>query len=63
MDLRTARKQADLTISEVARRLGVTRQTIYNWEAGKTKMTVNTIIQLADLYGLHISDLLSGIKY
>lgn len=62
MNLRTARLQADLTVSEVARQLGVSRQTIHSWENGRHRMTINTLMKLADLYGIHPTELLPKVK-
>lgn len=45
--IREAREAADLTQTELARRLGMTRSSVANFEAGRQKPTVETAISVA----------------
>ncbi len=44
------RRLLSLSQSEVAEKLGVTRQTLANYESGKTPMRASVIRQLCDIY-------------
>ena len=60
--LKDARVQAGLTQEQVAEKVMVSRQTISNWENGKTLPDIVSIINLSDLYQISIDDLLKGDK-
>ena len=45
------RKVLAMTMSEVASRLNVTRQTLANYESGRTPMRASVIRQLCEVYG------------
>lgn len=47
-----ARKNAKLTQLDVANNLNVTRQTVINWESGKTKPDAGEYKKLAKLYNM-----------
>ena len=50
ISLAAARVNAKLTQSDVAQRLKVSKQTIVNWENGKTEPTINQAKALSELY-------------
>ena len=52
--LKAARVNAGLTQKEVAAKMGVTNNTIVNWELGKSEPKVMQARQLAELYGVSI---------
>lgn len=54
--LRAIREQAGLTQAEVARRVGVTRQTLIAIELGKYSPTLELAFQLCRVYGVRIDD-------
>ncbi len=54
--LRTIREQAGLTQAEVARQVGVTRQTLIAIEQGKYSPTLELAFQLCRVYGVRIDD-------
>ncbi|MEJ1090595.1 helix-turn-helix transcriptional regulator [Microbacterium istanbulense] len=54
--LRAIREQAGLTQAEVARRVGVTRQTLIAIEQGKYSPTLELAFQLCRVYGVRIDD-------
>lgn len=51
------RKHAGLSQQEAASALGVTRQTISNWEAGQAAPALDKAIALAALYRINLDDL------
>jgi len=52
ISLAAARVNADLTQDEAAKKLGVTRQTIMNWEKGKIVPRIPELDMLAKVYGI-----------
>lgn len=62
MKLKNARADAGLTQEQVAEKIMVSRQTISNWENGKSLPDIISIINLSDLYQISIDELLKGDK-
>ena len=58
--IRTARQDADMTVSDVARRLGVNPATVQKWESGRSEPRSNKLILLAGILGASPVALLSG---
>lgn len=58
--LKDARIQAGLTQEQVAEKIMVSRQTISNWENGKSLPDIVSIMNLSDLYQISIDELLKG---
>lgn len=56
--LKNARTHAGYTQEEAADRLGVSRQTISNWENEKTYPDIGRVIAMSDLYGISLDHLL-----
>ena len=56
--LQRARTQANLTQEQVAEALGVSRQTVSNWENEKTYPDIRSVVVLSDLYNLSLDYLL-----
>lgn len=54
MRLRELRIKSGLTQNEIAVKLGVSGQTILNWENGIYEPKINQLIQLADLFNVSI---------
>ena len=54
MRLRELRNKSGLTQNEIANKLGVSGQTILNWENGIYEPKINQLIQLADLFDVTI---------
>lgn len=50
ISLKAARVNANLTQAEVATRLHKNKQTIVNWENGKTKVSAADLLVLCDMY-------------
>ncbi|MDO5649781.1 MAG: helix-turn-helix transcriptional regulator [Gallicola sp.] len=60
--LREARLQANLSQEKLAEEIHVSRQTISNWENGKTYPDIMSILLLSDLYEISLDELLKGDK-
>ena len=58
MKLRELRNKSGLTQNEIAGRLGVSGQTILNWENGIYEPKINQLIQLADLFNVSVDYLI-----
>ena len=56
--IKNARIAAQLTQEQVADALGVSRQTMSNWENGKTYPAIISVIKMSDLYGISLDHLL-----
>lgn len=54
------RQEARLSQEELADKLFVSRQTISNWETGKTYPDIQSLILLANLYQITVDDLVRG---
>lgn len=52
ISLAAARVNARLTQSDVAQHMKVSKQTIVNWENGKTEPTINQAKALSELYSM-----------
>lgn len=65
--LSALRKYYKITQDELADRLGVTRQAISKWENGATIPDIELLMELSELYGVSINDILNAdtasIKY
>lgn len=58
--LRQARLDSGLTQEAVAERVGVSRQTVSNWENNRSYPDIASVITLSDLYSLTLDELLKG---
>ena len=58
--LKAARQEAGLTQEEAAARLGVSRQTVWNWENGRSYPDIVRTCDVSDLYGLSLDELVKG---
>ncbi len=54
------RRDADLTQAEMASRLNLTHQAVSKWENGLALPDIQTLMDLADLFGVSIEQILSG---
>ena len=55
--LRARRKAVRRTQREIARRVGITQASLSNYERGKRDMTISTLVALAAVLGVNLSDL------
>lgn len=60
--LKDARNAAKLTQESAAELLGVSRQTVSNWETGKTYPDIVSVIRMSDLYSVSLDCLLKEEK-
>lgn len=60
--LKNARSAAGMKQEYVAEKIGVSRQTISNWENNKTYPDIISVIDLSDLYSISLDELLKGDK-
>lgn len=60
LKIKNARIDAQFTQEQVAEVLGVSRQTMSNWENGKTYPDIVSVIKMSDLYEISLDALLKG---
>lgn len=58
--IRKQREAMQMTVAQLASRVGVSRNTITNYEAGKTEPSASDLMRLSRALGCAINDLLSG---
>ena len=56
--IRTLRDQLGMTQEELARQLNVSRPAVGTWEQGRAKPRLDKLQQLADLFGVRVSELM-----
>lgn len=56
--VRSAREKLDLTQEDVAQKLGVTASAVSTWEAGRARPRLDKLTQLAELFGITVSELM-----
>lgn len=61
MNLETLRARDGVSREYVARKIGVSHMTVFNWERGETEPNASQIRALADLFGV-TTDYLLGSK-
>lgn len=59
-NIKAARIRKKLTQDELAEKLYVTRQTVSNYETGKSRPDIEILVSLADILGVEINELLYG---
>ena len=52
--LKAARVNAELTLDEVAEIVGKSKQTIENWENGKTPIKYSDLLKLSEIYEMPV---------
>lgn len=60
--LKTARMASHLTQEQVAENIGVSRQSISNWENSRSYPDIISVIKLSDLYSVSLDELLKEDK-
>lgn len=59
-NLRSKRERRGLTQQEVAEKLYVDRSTYAYYETGKTEPSVGTLIQLSEIFGISVLEILKS---
>ena len=54
------RTAAGLSQEDLADRLYITRQTLSNWETGKTYPDINSLLRLSELFHISLDELVKG---
>ena len=54
------RKQADMTQSELADRLSITRQAVSKYEIGDSFPDITILVQIGDVFGVSLDDLIAA---
>lgn len=57
ISLKAARVNAGLTQNEAAKKIGVTRDTLRNWETGKSSPSVVVFKTIESVYGMSYDDI------
>lgn len=60
--IKNAREENKLTQVQASEKLMVSRQTISNWENGKSLPDILSVIRMSELYKISLDDLLKGDK-
>lgn len=60
--IRQLRKSKSMTQSEIAQRLGVTQQAYQCYESGRRQPSIETLILIADIYGVSLDYLVGRYK-
>lgn len=60
--LQNRRKELKLTQEEVAEKIHVSRQTISNWETGRTLPDINSLVLISDIYDISLDSLIKEDK-
>ena len=62
ISLAAARVNAKLTQREVAEKMGISVNTLVNWELGRYEPTVSQARQLSDIYGIPLDNIFLPMK-
>lgn len=62
-NLKICRENKSMTAKEVSEKIGVSKQAIYNMEAGASNPSVDTLIKLAELYSASTDYLLGLTRF
>lgn len=60
--IRNERINHQMTLEQVAEKLGLTPKTIQRYERGERKIKINTLIELTDLFHLDYNEFMSSAK-
>ena len=58
--LKTLRKEKNLTQEQLAEKLGVSNRTVSRWETGTNMPDISLLLEIAELYGVTIPELIDG---
>ena len=58
--IKNCRQEANLSQEELAERVYVSRQTISNWENDKSYPDINSLVLMAEVFGVSLDSLVKG---
>lgn len=58
--LKELRKEREMSQEQLAEKLGVSNRTVSRWETGRNLPDLSILIEIADLYGVDIRELIDG---
>ena len=61
-NIKKIRTESGMTQEDLAEKMFVTRQTISNWETGKSQPDIETLTELAEVFSVTVDDLISYEK-
>lgn len=61
-NIKIKRKELKLSQEYIAEQLGVSRQAVSKWETGQSEPTAKNLRELADLFGINLSELVEPEK-
>ena len=56
--IKAARVNAGFTQSEAAKRLGISKNTLVNYELYRSKPDIETAVKMAELYGMSVDNII-----
>lgn len=62
MLLKEARVSRGYTQADIANMLEITSQNVSSWERGKSKIDIDTLVSLCDIYGIDFVNLIDRVK-
>ena len=63
MRLKDLREEAGMTQKELAEKIGNVQRNISNWESGNTQPDLETVVKLAEVFGVTTDELLGRTSY
>ena len=61
-NLKYYREKASLTLKALAEQLGVGTTTVHDWETKRSEPNIEMLINIADLFGITVDELVRDIK-
>lgn len=59
-NIKSLRSRLGLTVSELAKRMDVSYQTVYRWESGERIPDITMLIELANIFSVSIEDIMAN---
>ena len=59
--LKEARVNANFTQSDIAELLNITSQNVSSWERGKSKIDIDSLIYLCEIYKIDFTNLINSV--
>lgn len=62
-NIKSHRSRLGMTVSELAKKMDVSYQTVYRWESGERVPDITMLIELASIFGVSIEELVANQSY